>query len=92
MPLRRVAYNNPTLGAKATGGRLLGTLIHIRIVTKKTSLFSGEKISSNALNAEFLLKLRVIMRKFIKKLKDTVLIKVFYKRYTFQHEKCDILV
>ena len=68
-------------------------LIHIRIMTKKkTSLFSGEKFSSNASNAEFLLKLRIIMRKYIKKLNDTVLIKVFYKRYTFQHEKCEMLV
>ena len=56
-------------------------------MTKKTSLFSGEKKSSNALNAEFFLKLRVIMRKFIKKPKDNVLLKVFYKKNTYQDEK-----
>ena len=61
-------------------------------MTKKTSLFSGEKNSSNALNAEFFLKLRVIMRKFIKKPKDNVLLKVFYKKYTYQDEKCKKLV
>ena len=32
------------------------------------------------------------MQKFIKKPKDNVLLKVFYKKYTYQDEKCKKLV
>ena len=58
-------------------------LIHFRIMIKKTSLFLGIQISSNALNAEFFLKLMSHNAKIYIKNQKTPRYSKFFTKTTF---------